>query len=87
MNNATTTRRRVSATPAGKSGSRTLLTADLAQDKAAREFLRQADLAAFLAAGGRQKATTVETPELLMQEDIRCMFDSHSWSDYAGATL
>ena len=86
MNNATNARPRFSA-PAGKSGSRTLLTADLAQDKASREFLRKADLAAFLAAGGLQEATTVLTPELAMQEDIRCMFDSHSWSEYAGATL
>ena len=86
MNNATNARPRFTA-PAGKSGSRTLLTADLAQDKAAREFLRQADLAAFLAAGGLQEATTVETPEVLMQLEIASLFDAHSWAEYAGATL
>ena len=86
MNNVTNARPRFT-NAAGKSGSRTLLTADLAQDKAAREFLRKADLAAFLAAGGLQEATTQETPDVLMQEDIRCMFDAHSWNEYAGATL
>ena len=86
MNNATNARPRFTA-PAGKSGSRTLLTANLAQDKASREALKQADMLAFLAAGGLQEPTLVLTPALEMQEDIRCMFDSHSWSEYAGATL
>ena len=86
MNNAINARPRFT-NAAGKSGSRTLLTADLAQDKAGREALRKADLAAFLAAGGLQEATIVLTPALAMQEDIRCMFEANSWSEYAGATL
>ena len=86
MNNATNARPRFTA-PAGKSGSRTLLTANLAQDKASREALKQADMLAFLAAGGLQEPTTVETPEVLMQLEIASLFDAHSWGEYAGATL
>ena len=86
MNTATTPRPRFTR-PAGKSGPRTLHGSSLAQDKATREALKQADIRAFLAAGGLQDATTEETPEVLLQLEIQELFSAHSWGEYAGATL
>jgi hypothetical protein len=87
MNTATHTRNRFPIGAEGKSGKRTLLAADLKQDKAAREALKQQDMLAYLAAGGMQEPTTILTPELAMQQEINSMFDTNSWDEYAGSIL
>jgi hypothetical protein len=87
MNTAIHTRTRFPIGAEGKSGKRTLLIGDLSQDKLQREQLRHQDMLAFLAAGGLQEATTAETPELLMEQEIASLFSSNNWGEYAGATL
>lgn len=82
MNTLFNTRPRVSATPAGKSGHRTLELPTLIQDKAAYAASKAADRVAFLAAGGLQEPT-LSAKEAAEQGTYFELFNANDWNAFA----
>ena len=82
MNTLIAPRPRLSATPAGKSGHRTLELPTLIQDKAAYQARKQADREAFLQAGGLQEPT-LSVQEATEQSTYFEMFNANNWGAFA----